>query len=973
MGDELGEKISKYRAIEEDLHDSNKKYHNLVESSHELIQSVDKNGHFIFVNKVWRDTLGYSKKDLSRLTLFDIIHPDCMEYCKNLFKKVVSGENVSDIETKFVTKTGKSVYVEGNASPNIRNGEFVSTFGFFRDVTDHKQKDVELRENNEKMNIIFENVKDIIVFVDRFGKILSVNKKVEDILGYKPEEVLGKNFSKFGIIRLKELPKIVKLFRDAIKADRNTIPLLELDLKHKNGTWITVEAGTTVLKKDGKTIGTLNILRDITEHVEAKERKEQLIHSLKFLSESSMKFVEITPEENIHQLIADQIYGLLGNCYALVNSYDISSNTMELKATTGIGKQLNTVLKILGRDLIGMSFIMTDDFAKSELTKGKIVKVPGGIHVLSFGKLPKKACSDIEKVLGIREIYSMGFARGGKLYGNAVILLRNDFELKDTEIVETFMRQASVALQRRQAEQALKESEGQLRDAQQIAHTGSWNWNIKTEDLKWSDETFRIYGFKPQEFVPTFKIFKEVVHPDDLKFVQGEINAALQNKRRYNVDFRFIRPDKKIGWIHCEGRVTRDGKGNPLNFFGTQIDITERKKAEESLRESERKYKDMIELAPDGIVTTDLKGTVLTCNTALEKITGYPNDEIIGKNFTKLPTLKARDLPKYLKILGSVIQGKVPKPFEVIWLHGDGTEHFAEVHISLMKKEGKKIGLQIMVRDITERKKADEKIKRQNIQLKKLDELKTAFLNITSHELRTPMSSIKGYGQMLLKQTLGKTTEEQKQSLEVILRNTNRLDNLIRDILDVSRLESGTMKFIPKKTDIKTMVEQTAESMLSYADRMDITINADVKEDTPYLFIDEERIKQVMMNLVNNAIKFSPDGSIVNVRARKEKDDVLFEVQDFGRGIPTDKQDKIFQTFYQVDSSLDRKFGGAGLGLAISRGIVLAHGGKIWVESKEGKGSTFRFTIPIKPVKDMEGRFKDVDLFALEDDAERVE
>ena len=121
-----------------------------------------------------------------------------------------------------------------------------------------------------------------------------------------------------------------------------------------------------------------------------------------------------------------------------------------------------------------------------------------------------------------------------------------------------------------------------------------------------------------------------------------------------------------------------------------------------------------------------------------------------------------------------------------------------------------------------------------------------------------------------------------------------------------------------------------------------------------------------MANLISNAIKFSPDGSIINVKARKEKNDVLFEVQDFGRGIPLDKQNKVFETFYQVDSSADRKFGGAGLGLAISRGVIIAHGSKIWVESEEGKGSTFRFTLPVKPVKDVEERFKEVDMFLLE-------
>jgi signal transduction histidine kinase len=173
------------------------------------------------------------------------------------------------------------------------------------------------------------------------------------------------------------------------------------------------------------------------------------------------------------------------------------------------------------------------------------------------------------------------------------------------------------------------------------------------------------------------------------------------------------------------------------------------------------------------------------------------------------------------------------------------------------------------------------------------------------------------------------------------------------------------MKFISEKTDIKMLVGQTAETVQPSADRKEITINADVEEGITNLIVDGERIKQVMINLVGNAIKFSPDGSIINVKARKEKNDVLFEVQDFGRGVPKDKLDKVFETFFQVDSSMDRKFGGAGLGLAISRGIVISHGGKIWVESKEGKGSTFSFTLPVKPVKDVEERFKDMGMLLL--------
>lgn len=260
-----------------------------------------------------------------------------------------------------------------------------------------------------------------------------------------------------------------------------------------------------------------------------------------------------------------------------------------------------------------------------------------------------------------------------------------------------------------------------------------------------------------------------------------------------------------------------------------------------------------------------------------------------------------------------------------------------------------------------------KKIEEQISQLKKLDKIKSNFLNITSHELRTPISAIKGYIQLILKQKLGEINEEQKKSLEVALRNANRLDHLIQDILDISRLDSGTMRFIPEPTNVKIMIEETVETMQSSADAKHIKINTTVEEYLPDLTIDQERIKQVIINLLNNAIKFSLDNSSINVNIRKEQDDILFEVQDFGRGIPKDQHDNIFDAFYQVKANGDKRLGGVGLGLAISRGIILAHGGRIWVESILGNGSKFTFLLPTKPVQDVEGRFKEVDIFRVEE------
>jgi len=474
--------------------------------------------------------------------------------------------------------------------------------------------------------------------------------------------------------------------------------------------------------------------------------------------------------------------------------------------------------------------------------------------------------------------------------------------------------------------------------------------DIEGKITSWSPASEEIFGWSEDEVIGKF-------NPTVPKNMKTVFLKTIKGKQT-NLELKCLNKNDSLVDILISTVPLLNEKGKFIGALGVMTDITERKKIEEELSIK----KNAIESSFSGIGITDLDGKITYVNDAIVKMCGCKDsNEIIGRTlqefwegeriFQTIKNLKEKGFDKG----------------EDIGKRKDGSFFNVIFSANIIKDEkGKSVAILGSFMDITEKKKAEEKIIKQNVQLRKLDELKTAFLNITSHELRTPMSAIKGYTQMLLKQTFGDINVEQKNSLDIILRNTNRLDGLIQDILDVSRLESRTMKFIPEKTDIKKLVGQTTETVQPSADRKEITINADVEEGITNLIVDEERIKQVMINIVGNAIKFSPDGSIINVKARKEKNDVLFEVQDFGRGIPKDKLDKVFETFYQVDSGADRKFGGAGLGLAISRGIVISHGGKIWVESKEGNGSKFSFTLPVKPVKNAEKKFKTLDMFGLD-------
>ena len=233
---------------------------------------------------------------------------------------------------------------------------------------------------------------------------------------------------------------------------------------------------------------------------------------------------------------------------------------------------------------------------------------------------------------------------------------------------------------------------------------------------------------------------------------------------------------------------------------------------------------------------------------------------------------------------------------------------------------------------------------------KEIDSAKTEFLSITSHELRSPMTPMKAQLQMLEEGYFGKLSKKQKDSLGIVIRNADRLDKIIVDFLDISRIEAARLKFNFQDTDIAQLVKDTAKFMEGFAKEKNIELVVNVDE-LPIIEVDPDRVSQVTRNLINNAIKFSAENSKIEITAELKKEYVLFSVRDYGCGLTSENQIRIFEPFYQVENSNRRKHGGTGLGLAICRGIVESQNGKIWVESKPGKGCKFSFTIPLKPVR----------------------
>ncbi len=271
-------------------------------------------------------------------------------------------------------------------------------------------------------------------------------------------------------------------------------------------------------------------------------------------------------------------------------------------------------------------------------------------------------------------------------------------------------------------------------------------------------------------------------------------------------------------------------------------------------------------------------------------------------------------------------------------------------------------------KDRLELKLAQERLKqyaseleRANKELKRLDEIKSEFVSIASHELRTPLASIKNAVQLILRGKTGEINENQARFLQMAERNIDRLTNLLNDLLDISRIESGKVLMNFEELSLRGAIEFTLSSFKAQADAKSITLGMDVPEDIPNVYGDREKLEQILTNLIGNAIKFTPDGGLISVSARRFNEKmVAISVKDTGIGIPEDQLDKVFEKFHQVEGSLTRTVQGTGLGLAITKGLVEAGHGKIWVESEPGKGSTFTFTLPISEGEKRDLRFRSV-------------
>lgn len=490
-------------------------------------------------------------------------------------------------------------------------------------------------------------------------------------------------------------------------------------------------------------------------------------------------------------------------------------------------------------------------------------------------------------------------------------------------------------------------------DMQRIAHIGNWSWNIQTNELLWSDENYRNFGISREEVSHSFEAFVNYVHPEDIECVKKAIDDALQGKKKCNIDFRIIKPDGLERYVNAQAEVAFDEAGKPIRMTGILQDITERKRAEEALRESEEKFRSITTAALDAIVSMDELGRIYYMNKAGERIFGYTAEDVIGKDLHALlvPEKYYDAYKKGFGIFKAAGKGKViGKVVEFSALRKDGTEFPVEISVSALRIQSKWHAVGV-IRDITDRKKAEEtRLEKERIEY--ASRAKSDFIASMSHELRTPLNAVIGFSELLGQKVAGGLNEKQENYVNDILTSGKFLLNLINDSLDLSKVEAGKIEMNIEKMSVPDAIEETLTLIKEKATKHNVIIKKQFDTTIEFIEADKQRFKQVLFNLLSNAVKFSKEeGGTVTISMRRVKDMAQFSISDTGIGIKPENMGKLFQKFGQLEAGITNKYGGTGLGLAISKQLVEMHGGKIWAESEFGQGSTFTFLLPLKAEK----------------------
>jgi len=463
--------------------------------------------------------------------------------------------------------------------------------------------------------------------------------------------------------------------------------------------------------------------------------------------------------------------------------------------------------------------------------------------------------------------------------------------------------------------------------------------NSKFEHLFINENAYKnVLGYSKEDIIG--KRPKDFRHPDDIKRAAQAIRKGLINGE-ITEEFRIRHKDGHYIWVETKGKYIKENNKLVGAIFITR-DITNRKSSEKKIQDSEKKYRTLFESSTDGIYSVDIEGKFIEVNKAFIKLLGYSKQEILNL------TIRQITPPKWYEVEDNMMFTHLAvgesKVYEKEYIQKNGNILPVSIRFWILQDEqGDPHTIWAIVRDITETKQMEQR-------LKEINRIKSEFLRRASHELKTPLISIKGFADLILTMYKEQLNPDISSKLEEIDKGCERLESIINNLVQTSKLEAPDLKPRLEKEDLSFLINYCVEELHPLALKREHSFNVEIHDSIITRF-EKEEIHDVISNLLINAIKYTPPRGWIDIKTELTKDFVIVSIKDNGIGFTEEEKEKIFKQFGKIErygQGFDLGIDGTGLGLYISKKIVEAHGGEIWMKSEgKDKGSTFYFSLPL--------------------------